>query len=41
MGNCLTGDASRLIVFHGFRAADFSGFSVSIAPLFGEARHAR
>ena len=41
MGNCLTGDASRLIAFRGLRAADFSKFHVVIAPLLGEAHHAR
>ena len=36
MGNSLTGDASRLIAFHGLRAADFSLFFVNTAPLFGQ-----
>ena len=41
MGNFLRGDASRLIAFRGLRAADFSKPLVVIAPLFGEAHHAR
>lgn len=41
MGNSLTGDASRLIAFHGLCAADFSKFFALAAPLFGEMHHAR
>lgn len=41
MGNCLTGDALRLIAFHGLSAADFSKLHVVIAPLLGEVHHAR
>lgn len=41
MGNSLTGDASRLIAFHGLRAADFSKFLAAAAPLIGEVHHAR
>jgi hypothetical protein len=40
MGNFPKGDASRLIVFRGTCAADFSKPHAAVAPLFGEARNA-
>jgi len=45
MGNCLKGEASRLIAFRGKCVADFSKFFTVIAPvvhpLSGEVRDAR
>lgn len=41
MGNYSTSEAYRLIACQGLRAAYFSILLAVIAPLFGEAHHAR